>query len=157
MPYVYGRIDLQTLKPHRKNPTIANVFSQMGIVEELGSGTKKMFKYTPLFSGGKEPLIEEQDVYRIIIPLEENPQRQNGESFEGLFEGINEGIKQKLILVLDYINIHPYSRTQMIAEGTQLPVKSLERYLKMLKSDYNLIAYYGSKKSGGYALIQEAE
>lgn len=43
----------------------------------------------------------------------------NEESFEVLFEGINEGIKQKLILVLDYINIHPYSRTQMISEGTQ--------------------------------------
>lgn len=100
-------------------------------------------------------IIEEQDVYRIIIPLEEKPQKQNEESFEGLFEGINEGIKQKLNLVLNYISIHPYSRTQMIAEGTQLPVKSVERYLKMLRNDYNLIAYYGSKKNGGYALIQE--
>lgn len=69
VPYVYGRIDLNTLKPHRKNPVIANVFSQMGIVEELGSGTKKIFKYTPLFSDGKEPEIEEQDVYRITIPF----------------------------------------------------------------------------------------
>lgn len=34
----------------------------------MGSGTKKMFKYTPLFSDGKEPMIEEQDVYRITIP-----------------------------------------------------------------------------------------
>lgn len=67
-PPKHLRIDLQTLKPHRKNPIIANVFSQMGIVEELGSGTKKMFKYTPLFSDGKEPMIEEQDVYRITIP-----------------------------------------------------------------------------------------
>lgn len=95
---------------------------------------------------------------KITIPYDgitdKNP---NEESFEVLFEGINEGIKQKLILVLDYINIHPYSRTQMISEGTQLPVKSVERYLKILKSDYNLIAYYGSKKSGGYALLQEAE
>jgi len=31
----------ETMRPHRKNPTIANVFSQMGIVEELGSGIKK--------------------------------------------------------------------------------------------------------------------
>ena len=42
----------------------------MGIVEELGSGTKKMFNYTPLFSGGKDPQIDEQDVYRITIPYE---------------------------------------------------------------------------------------
>lgn len=67
-PPKHLRIDLQPLKPHRKNPIIANVFSQMGIVEELGSETKKMFKYTPLFSDGKEPMIEEQDVYRITIP-----------------------------------------------------------------------------------------
>ena len=58
---------------------------------------KKMFKYTPLFSDGKDPIIEEQDVYKIIIPLEDNPQKENRESFGGLFEGI----KQKLILVLD--------------------------------------------------------
>ena len=32
IPYVYGPINLQTMRPHRKNPKIANVFSQMGIV-----------------------------------------------------------------------------------------------------------------------------
>ena len=43
----------------------------MGIVEELGSGTRKIFKYTPLISGGKEPMIEEEDVYKVTIPIEE--------------------------------------------------------------------------------------
>ena len=43
-------------------------FQRMGIVEELGSGMRKMFKYTPLYANGKEPVIEEQDVYRIEIP-----------------------------------------------------------------------------------------
>ena len=57
------------MRPHRKNPKIANVFSQMGIVEELGSGMRKMFKYTPLYANGKEPIIEEQDVYRIEIHI----------------------------------------------------------------------------------------
>ena len=68
IPYTYGHIDLSTACPHRKNPTIANVFSQTGIVEELGSGIRKMFKYTPLYSNGKEPDIEENDIYRIEIP-----------------------------------------------------------------------------------------
>ena len=40
----------------------------MGVVEELGSGMRKMFKYTPLYANGKEPIIEEHDVYRIEIP-----------------------------------------------------------------------------------------
>lgn len=79
VPYVYGKIDLTTLKPHRKNPLIANVFSQMGIVEELGSGTRKIFKYTPLISGGKEPLIEEEDVYKVTIPIEAVVQEEKRE------------------------------------------------------------------------------
>ena len=39
----------------------------MGVVEELGSGMRKMFKYTLLYANGKEPIIEEHDVYRIEI------------------------------------------------------------------------------------------
>ena len=76
-PFVYGHIDLQNMRPHRKNPTIANVFSQMGIVEELGSGIKRMFKYTPLYANGKLPIIEEHDVFRIVIPY--NPIPANSE------------------------------------------------------------------------------
>ena len=68
IPYVYGQIDLNTMKPHRKNPTIANVFSQIGIVEELVSGTRTIFKYIPYYSGGKEPIIEDEDIYRVEIP-----------------------------------------------------------------------------------------
>lgn len=37
-------------------------------VEELGGGTNTMFNYTPLYANGKEPVIEELDVYRIEIP-----------------------------------------------------------------------------------------
>lgn len=103
VPYVYGKIDLKTLKPHRKNPTIANVFSQMGIVEELGSGTKKIFKYTPLFSGGKDPVIEEHDVYRIIIPYEGTTDINRQETDK---KPITTDMEQK---VLDLLNegVHP--------------------------------------------------
>ena len=52
----------------------------MGIVEELGSGIRKMFKYTPLYANGKEPIIEEQDVYRIEIPYIPTLQGSNAEA-----------------------------------------------------------------------------
>ncbi len=52
----------------------------MGIVEELGSGMRKMFKYTPLYANGKEPVIEEQDVYRIEIPYIPTLQGSNVEA-----------------------------------------------------------------------------
>jgi ATP-dependent DNA helicase RecG len=68
IPFSYGHLDLSSIKPHRKNPTIANVFTQMGIVEGLGSGTEKIFKYTPIYAKGQQPVITEGDVYRIEIP-----------------------------------------------------------------------------------------
>ena len=40
----------------------------MGLVEELGSGVRKIFKYTPIYSDGKLPVIEEDDIYRIVVP-----------------------------------------------------------------------------------------
>ena len=102
VPYVYGKIDLTTLRPHRKNPLIANVFSQMGIVEELGSGTRKIFKYTPLISGGKEPLIEEEDVYKVTIPMEAGVQDEKREwtmlwDQLGLSKGLSKGLSNEQI------------------------------------------------------------
>ena len=68
IPFNYGFVNPDNVIPHAKNPAIANVFVQMGLVEELGSGVRKIFKYTPLYSGGKQPVIEEDDIYRIVIP-----------------------------------------------------------------------------------------
>lgn len=45
-----------------------------------------MFKYTPLYSNGKEPDIEENDIYRIEIPyvplfsLNSDTTQENGET-----------------------------------------------------------------------------
>ena len=120
VPYVYGHIDLTTLKPHRKNPAIANVFSQMGIVEELGSGTRKIFKYTPLFANGLEPQIEEQDVYRVTIPVEAV------EEGEGLSDGPSQALSQALSEAL--------SQSLSRALGESLSWDQVEPLFVMLES-----------------------
>ena len=68
IPFSYGLINPENVIPHAKNPARANVFVQMGLVEELGSGVRKIFKYTPIYSDGKLPVIEEDDIYRIVVP-----------------------------------------------------------------------------------------
>lgn len=86
------------------NYKIANVFSQMGIVEELGSGMRKMFKYTPLYANGKEPVIEVQDVYRIEIPYVPTLQSTDAES--GQKSGPESGpetTQKRIIKLLTYI------------------------------------------------------
>lgn len=57
--------------PDSKNPIIASFFNNIGLADELGSGTKNIFKYTPIYSG-KMPKMTEGDIFRIEIPLDDN-------------------------------------------------------------------------------------
>ena len=66
-----GPITLRNLQPFPKNPLIASFFRNIGYSEKLGSGARKMFKYGKLYSG-VEPEFIEDDVFRIIQPLNEN-------------------------------------------------------------------------------------
>ncbi len=63
-----GMITPETLEPNPKNPVIASFFNQIGYADELGSGTRNLYKYVSRYSG-KEPRIIEDDIFKIIIPL----------------------------------------------------------------------------------------
>ena len=60
-------------------------------------------------------------------------------------------IKEKLASILCVLHEQPGLRTTMLSNKTDIPVKSVERYVKRLK-DAGLIKYSGSNKSGGYFL-----
>ena len=70
---------------------------------------------------------------------------------EGVIEGVGKDIKEKLASILCILNEQPGLRTTMLSSKTDIPVKSVERYVKRLK-DVGLIKYSGSSKSGGYFL-----
>ena len=63
-----GALDLQKFEPFPKNPAISKVFREIGLADELGSGMRNTYKYTQLYSG-QNPLFEEGDIFRTIIPL----------------------------------------------------------------------------------------
>ena len=63
-----GALDLQKFEPFPKNPTISKVFREIGLADELGSGMRNTYKYTQLYSE-QNPLFEEGDIFRTIIPL----------------------------------------------------------------------------------------
>ena len=65
-----GLITVDNLEPNPKNPIIAAFFRNIGYADQLGSGVRKLFKYCKFYSG-KEPEFVEGDVFRIIVPLDE--------------------------------------------------------------------------------------
>ena len=66
-----GFITVDNLAPNPKNPLIASFFRNIGYADQLGSGVRILFKYCKFYSG-KEPEFVEGDVFRIIVPLDEN-------------------------------------------------------------------------------------
>ena len=45
------------------------IFRNIGYFDQLGSGVRKLFKYTKFYSG-QEPELIEGDIFRIMIPLD---------------------------------------------------------------------------------------
>lgn len=71
-----GKLDINSYEPYPKNPKIAKVFKEIGLADELGSGVKNMVKYTKIYSGGV-PELKEDDVFKAVIPLEEDSKAQD--------------------------------------------------------------------------------
>ena len=66
-----GDITPENLEPDPKNPRIAAFFRNLGIIDTMGSGTRRLFKYVPYYSNAR-PTLHEADIFRITVPLDDN-------------------------------------------------------------------------------------
>ena len=66
-----GIITPDNMEPNPKNPIIASFFRNIGWSDRLGSGVRNIFKYSKYYSG-EEPEFVEGDVFRLIVPLNED-------------------------------------------------------------------------------------
>lgn len=67
----HGLITPDNVQPVPKNPIIAAFFKQIGNADELGSGTRNLFRYVRLYSGA-DPVLDEEDQFKVTIPLVES-------------------------------------------------------------------------------------
>ena len=69
-PHLYGQLLPETFVPFPKNPHIAQIFTQMGRSEELGTGLRNVYKYSKAYSGSEDLLFNEEDVFTVDVPLD---------------------------------------------------------------------------------------
>lgn len=159
-PYVMGRINLENLKPHPKNPTIANFFKQLGWVEELGSGVRKMYKYCPIYVNGALPVIEEGDVFKLTIKYETGGDEGVNEGVnkknEGVSEGVNKPLSENEVSIISLLKIKPGLKANEISTHIDKSIASVERYITSLKK-MGIIEFRGAPKTGGYYIITDNE
>ena len=146
-----------------RNPDIAHQCFYRRLIEMMGTGIARMIQDSKEH-GFNVPVFEIKDqIVKVSFPdihylrAEDSHQSDSNlmSHFEGVIEGVIEGvgkdIKEKLASILCVLNEQPGLRTTMLSNKTEIPAKSVERYIKRLK-DAGLIKYSGSSKSGGYYL-----
>jgi ATP-dependent DNA helicase RecG len=182
-PRDFRRLEVGSFEPFQKNPNIARFFRALGRGEEIGSGIRNVNKYLAVYADDAIPVFHESNIFTSVIPLHKenislhkvNSGREAIEGIteeineginKGLTEGINEGInkglmneisddiKQKLNHLLVFIYQHEGSQTSAISENLSIPVKTIERYISILRK-LNIIGYSGAKRTGGYYLSEE--
>ena len=139
-------------EPHAKNPAIANFFAQLGIVEELGRGTRALYEYVPKISGGRMPVIEEMDEFKVVIPYqeEESSETTTEISKEKGKEKSKEKSKEK---VLALIKDNNQITTRQLMSECQLSENAIYKIIRQLRES-GYIEREGGRKEGSWKVLK---
>ena len=144
-----GALDLQKFEPFPKNPAISKVFREIGIADELGSGMRNTYKYTQLYSG-QNPLFEEGDIFRTIVPLKKVATKKVGVDDES--RNVPQDATQAKEKIIEFIKaevrLNNKITRQAIAEHIGISVKTIQRLLKEIDN----LKYIGRGKNGHWEL-----
>ena len=132
-------------EPFPKNPHIAQIFTQIGRSEELGTGIKKVFKYSKHYSGSSEIEFLEKDIFITKIPL--------GEFLENTAENVTENVTEnRLNLIIQLIKKSPKITTINLSKSLNVSRMTIHRDLEILKKT-NKIKRLGPDNGGHWEII----
>lgn len=137
--------------PVSKNPIIAGFFNTIGNADELGSGTRNIFKYTKLYSG-ENPTMLEDDIFKISVPLNEDY------SFDisiGKSETITETkiyLSESQKKILKEIKQNPKTTAEKLSSVVGISQRKIEDNIRFLR-EKNIIKREGSNKNGEWKII----
>lgn len=111
---------------------------------------RNVYKYTQLYSG-KNPIFEEGDIFRTIIPLKKIATRKVGIENVPLNVPLNsrEEIKNAIIELIK--NDNKVTR-KFMAESLKISEKTVSRYIKEMPD----IRYVGTGKSGHWEICKNS-
>ena len=130
-----GPLDLSSMNPMPKNPTIARFFNNIGWADELGSGSKNLLRYTRAYAGGIPQFIEGH-VFRAVVPIAE--QRLTLEADPRVSS-----------LVAEMINRKGFVTTVDVRDGLRIEHKTAQRELSKLVAN-GVISPVGNTRARKY-------
>ncbi len=142
------------------------MWNKIGRADELGSGVRNLFIYVPIYSGGGDPQLIEQDVFKIIIPVpevEESVEKNVKKKIEvkdnnlenravESRSSVKKNEKKNIEEVINLIRKKPNITIQEIVELTGLSKRAVEWRLKKLREQGKL-KRIGPDKGGYWQVI----
>lgn len=152
-----GVITIENLEPNPKNPIIAAFFRNIGYADQLGSGVRNLFKYSKFYSG-KEPAFAEGDVFRIVVPLDEEYSYDFGQD-SGRINRSNQSNQSDQSLLteeeqrlLDMIKEYPDMTNALLAQTLGWSVSRVKYYVQKLKKS-GKIKRKGTSRNGSWKIL----
>lgn len=146
-----GFVTLDTMRTKRysRNPQIARVLNEMGIVRELNEGVKRIYSEMQRFFL-KDPIYSEPDRHSVLLVLDNNIVMRSKRKEESMlkdniiqdkWEDLNFLEKQVLTTIFDKGEISSEETAKIINRGKTTAVKLLNKLV-----DMNLIIWTGTSK-----------
>ena len=142
------------LRPNPKNPIIASFFRNIGLADELGSGVRNLYRYGKLYSG-KEPQLIDGDVFRIIVPLDDNYSfdSQIGKAQNKAQSKRNNNCALNEAAVMEYMQKYPMATQIQIAEAVGKSRRTVQNTIAALKKR-GLVVREGARMNGRWIVKQ---
>jgi predicted HTH transcriptional regulator len=162
-PHTYGRLLPETFQPYPKNPHIAAIFTQMGRSEELGTGLRRVYKYSKEYSGSQNIFFQEEDVFiQQVPPVEKMLYKEPDIVVESIVMDNNtsnvikksRGESKSREKIIKLIKANKYITKNEIAELIGLSLKGVEKNIRQLK-DNGLIKRIGPNKGGYWEITND--
>ena len=141
-----GPVDLENLDPTPKNPIIARVFTQMGRSEELGSGTRNLYKFSRLYSG-EDPVLVEGDCFEAFVPV---PDVSGGRRPDGA--GVSDGLGVASAEVREAVEgllarYGSFAASELSREVASVGERTVRRYLAKMVAGGELRVVSGGRST----------
>lgn len=152
-----GKVTPDNLEPNPKNPIIAAFFRNIGHSDQLGSGVRNLYKYTKFYSG-QEPELIEGDIFRIIIPLDDNYSFDHAIS-SGTTDKTTEKTTDKLPInltvtekkIMKAIRENPNITQAQLAASIGITSDGIRYAIRNLKAK-GFLSRIGSRRSGTWMI-----
>jgi len=151
-PHSYGQLLPTDFEPFPKNPHIAQIFTQIGRSEELGTGIRKVYKYAKAYAGSANISFMEQDVFVTKVPLDKvffETAMEGG----GINDPINDPVNRRQDLIVEIMKKDKNITRESLAAKCNVSVETIKRDVRTLKQ-LGRIKRIGADKTGYWHVIE---